>query len=59
MTSISKYKVIHGPVDSIFGDMVQAAINTDWQPFGSPFFTRDMNGVVIGHQAVVIYAKDT
>lgn len=57
MTIITNYLVVHGQIeDDVFASMVQRRIDVGWQPYGGPFFTRNPNGQIVGHQTVVLHA---
>ena len=59
MRTISSYLVVHGDVTSgTFERLVQAKLDQQFQPYGTPFFTRNERGLVVGHQAVVLNAYD-
>lgn len=56
MKSINKYNIVAMPVSgNVFEDAMNSRISNGFQPYGSPFFTRDRAGHIIGHQVVVKY----
>jgi len=70
MQTISSYTVCHGAVkDATFENLVSAKLAAGFQPYGSPFFTKESqrtqtpslggySDVIFGHQAMVKFKPD-
>lgn len=59
MRTITNYILIFAPVDKDdFASRVAENITFGFQPYGAPYFTRDLSGNVICHQALVKHAPD-